>query len=78
VAGMNGGPTRLAIRSVGEVITCNGISLVWTDGGNSYSLPIATTTTLGGIKSECPIIIVDLTTGVATDVGGTARAVDAK
>ncbi|MDR1528337.1 MAG: hypothetical protein LBS22_02000, partial [Puniceicoccales bacterium] len=46
VGGTNGTPTRLAVGSSGQVITSNGTSLLWADS-SSYSLPIATTTTLG-------------------------------
>ncbi|MDR1528405.1 MAG: hypothetical protein LBS22_02350, partial [Puniceicoccales bacterium] len=46
VGGTNGAPTRLAVGSSGQVITSNGTSLLWADS-SSYSLPIATTTTLG-------------------------------
>jgi hypothetical protein len=70
VAGDNSAPTRLPIGSVGQVITSNGISPVWAAGGSSYSLPIATTATLGGIKPDGISIIVDQNTGVATAVGG--------
>jgi hypothetical protein len=69
VGGTNGTPTRLPVGSSGQVITSNGTSLAWADS-SSYSLPIATTTTLGGIKPDGTSITVNASTGVAPAVGG--------
>jgi hypothetical protein len=68
VAGQNGTPARLALGSSGQVITSSGTSLLWAD--NSPSLPIATTTTLGGIKPDGTTITVDTSTGVASAMSG--------
>jgi hypothetical protein len=69
VGGTNGTPTRLAVGTSGQVISSNGTSLLWADS-SSYSLPIATTTTLGGIKPDGTSITVNPSTGVASAVGG--------
>jgi hypothetical protein len=68
VGGQDGTPTGLPLGSSGQIITSNGTSLAWAD--NSPSLPIATTTTLGGIKPDETIITVDSSTRVASAAGG--------
>lgn len=72
-------PNIACYRSVGSYpllelallqIIANGIG----SGGGGYTLPIASTTTLGGIKPDGTTITVNASTGVASAAGGTATS----
>ena len=59
--------------TAGQVLTAGALGAVsWQNPASTYTLPIATTTTLGGIKPDGTTIIVDAATGVARSTGGTS------
>jgi hypothetical protein len=69
IGGSNGIPTRLPIGTEGQVLAVGAGGPQWASGsggGEFYSLPIATGSTLGGIKPDGATLFVDETTGVAS------------
>jgi hypothetical protein len=66
VGGESGSATRLGKGTAGQVLTVGEEALEWVDSSASYSLPAATTDTLGGIKVGSLLSIADGTLS-ATD-----------